>query len=40
MTKVITSILTDKSFRSDQAVEALLMTEAEIAGPWGNNASS
>lgn len=36
MTGVITGILMDTSLRSDTAVEALLMSEAEIAGKWNN----
>lgn len=38
MTNVMTSILTDASVRGDTSVQALLMAEAEIAGPWADAA--
>lgn len=36
MTGVITGILTDQSLRDDQAVESLVMSEANIALAWGS----
>lgn len=35
MTGVITGILTDASLRSENAVEALLLGDAEGAAAWG-----
>lgn len=36
MSDVMTSILTDTTMRDEAAVEALLKSKAEIAGPWFN----